>query len=227
MIKKFIKNKSGLTLIEIIVVIFIVGVITTVFVYGIRIDDDQKLDLAADQLVADIRHARNLAVSRTVVDFEDGNDPVYPPGGYVMEFWPSDYFYFIYAEKGTGPGYHVGIDKKIKKVYLPDSDWWFNDANNDDPHEPDFIRVTFFPENKITTSLSASSTNSDFGYGIQITNPKGQSHLLRGYKQVIKMAEDSNDGTITLNIGLPTPGSIKWPKYRPVEMVPPVGGMGR
>lgn len=224
MTKKISKNIQGLTLIEIVIAIFIIAIITTVFVFSVRANEDEKLDLAAEQLVSDIRFARNLAISRTVTDFEDGNGPVYPPGGYVMEAWSEDYFYFIYAEKNTDLGYHDGVDKKIKKVYLPDSDWYLNDANNDYPKEADFFRMTFLPENKITTSLSASSTNSNFGYGIQITNPKGQSHLVRGYKQVIKVAEDANDGTITLNIGSPVPGSIKWPKYPPVEHDPiPVG----
>ena len=231
MIKKIFKNLQGLTLIEIIIAVFIVGVITTIFAFSIRTDEDQKLDLAADQLASDIRFARNLAVSRTATDFGDGNGLVYPAGGYVMEFWGESKFYFIYADNGrTGPGYHYidtgnGVDKKIKKVFLPDSNWWLGDASKA-PVDDQFVRITFLTESKITTTLLASSTNSAFGYAVQIINPKGGLYPATAYMQSIKVAEDKNDGTMVTNIGSPTPGAVKWPKYpnNPQENIPV--GMG-
>ncbi len=99
MIKKILKNKQGFTFMELLIVVAIIAIITTIFVVNIRNNDDKKLALAADELASNIRFARNLALSRTAHDFEDGNGPVYPANGYGVDFRPASgglaAFYFI------------------------------------------------------------------------------------------------------------------------------------
>ncbi len=213
MIKKIITNKQGFTFIELMLVVVIMSIITTIFVINIRDNDDKRVAQATDQLASDIRFARNLALSRTAHDFEDGNGPVYPANGYGVDFRPASgglaAFYFIYADKGPTFGYNTPEgDQDIKRIYLEDTDWQFNDVNNEPWLSTQSFRFNFVIEDEIDTTLSASA---DQEYAIQIVNPKG-GYPNNGYAGVIQVAEGMSDGMIKASLGTPNYQEIDWDK---------------
>lgn len=211
-------------------VVAIVGVITTVFFVNIRNDDDKKVALAADRLVSDIRYTRNLALSRKTHDFNDGNGSVYPTNGYGVDFKdmtsPTASYYTIYADKGPSFGYQDGEgDQIIDQVYLEEKDWQLDDANNEPYLNFGVFYFNFVIEDEITTSLIP---NNNQEYIIQIANPKG-GFPNDGYAGVIKIAEAMSDGTIKANIGNPVYVEIEWESEKPGEEdpIPEEGGGGR
>jgi prepilin-type N-terminal cleavage/methylation domain-containing protein len=213
MTNNILKNKQGFTFMELLIVVAIIAVITTIFVVNIRNNDDKKLALAADELASDIRFARNLALSRTAYDFEDGNGPVYPVNGYGVDFRPASgglaAFYFIYADKGPTFGYNTPEgDQDMKRIYLEDTAWQFNDVNKEPWVSTQSFRFNFVIEDEITTNLSASA-NQD--YAIQVANPKG-GYPNVGYAGVIQIAEGMSDGMIKASIGNPSYNDIDWVK---------------
>ena len=80
----------GMTLIELLVVIAIVFIMI-----GLILTTDPRpsveLDQAARQLVADLRHAQNMAMASEVHDYPDGSSRV--PYSYGIGFVANDNFY--------------------------------------------------------------------------------------------------------------------------------------
>lgn len=114
------KDKRGTTLVEIIVSVAIIGVLSSIFLVNIRLNDKDRLIVAAEQLAADLRQIRNMAFSRTIYDMNGTLE--YPPGGYglVVEEGNSN-TYKIFAENSYNNGYQADEDELIKEIILDDT----------------------------------------------------------------------------------------------------------
>ncbi len=115
-----LKDKQGVTLIEIVVSVTIMGILSSVFLVNIRTTDRERLTIAAEQLAADLRQIRNRAISRTIYDMDDALE--YPSGGYGLAVVSGkNYAYKLFADNGVTPGYQDGVDELIKEIVLDNS----------------------------------------------------------------------------------------------------------
>src|SRR4030042_4950676 len=110
---KFLKmNKSsGFTLIEVLVAIFIVGLLSAILITSLRKNEKQyQLKISVQKIVQDIRKAQNFALS--------GKKRYWPPTGRMIV--PESYgihfdkgnprFYFIYGDYIGNDGYQPPED---------------------------------------------------------------------------------------------------------------------
>ena len=183
----FWSQNQGLTLVEILIVIAIISIISSFFIININQSSLQdEITEETDLLVADLRYVRNLAVSRTVYDFEDGADPQYPPGGYGIYFrdLPNQAAeYIIFADSGE-PGYSPGSDKIIKQRTITNEAIELNDSVQDDKNNFYFIFIT---ENQAVTDMTQRSGGK---YLLEIIN-RGSGYPDKGYRSIVTMGERS------------------------------------
>lgn len=242
MINKIFKNQKGLTFIELMVAIAIIGIISAIFVFYIKGTDRERVEMVTEQIAADAKYVRNLATSRTTYDFGDGNGPVFPPGGYGIEFNdfdngnPAEYFVFVdKAIDGDDLGaykadYDPLIDGLIKHVILDDADLRLDDTSG----TKTYFYFTFLEENKVATNMT-SYTVDNGKYNMAILDP-GPGYPAKGYKGIISLGESSAEVSeapldyqyIWGNIGFyyavynppapPTPGPTT--KYDPAISLP-------
>lgn len=111
--QKDLKSQAGFTIAELLVGIFIIALISGIFLANYRSADRQaKLNMAAQQVVSDIRTAQNYSLG--LREFE-GNVPA---GGWGARFGTaSPDSYIIFADKDEGHNYDG--DEEYKKVDLP------------------------------------------------------------------------------------------------------------
>jgi type II secretory pathway pseudopilin PulG len=116
--KNVIKKSKSFTLIEALVVIFVVGVISSMMIVNWRKNENQyKLQRAAQEIMQNIRKAQDYALN--------GKQRLWPPTGQMIV--PLSYgihfsknnptFYFIYGDYIGNPGYQSPED-------LPETNTW-------------------------------------------------------------------------------------------------------
>lgn len=205
MTKEKLKNKSGVTFIELMIAIGIIAIISAVFVVVIRPNNLDEVKRVTDQVAADMRYARNLAQSRTAYNFGGSIGEVYPPGGYGFQYEdrPNEPVkYFIFANLGVDGtadadaydhNYDSDKDHIIKEVILenpvlemtsyPGTSWT--------------RYFTFLTENEVASNWP---TDGNDRYSIKIENP-GPGWPDQGYRGFITIGENTDDGYTWSRIG--------------------------
>ena len=191
-----------------IAIIAIISVISVVYIGG-TINDEVKV--ITEQLKADLRVTRNLAVSRVTYNFEapyPALGEVFPPGGYgiYVNPVPANDYYIIYADSGTDVGYNVDDDPVIKRV----------DIENSDIEVSDYRSATakyfaFKSENEVTTNFGYDS----YGRYRMLVRWEGPGYPEKGYQSLLLMGERSDDGYIW------TPLGVTYSTYNPPAPPPP------
>jgi len=223
--KEKLKNKAGVTFIELMIAIGIVAIISAVFVLVIHPDDLDEVKRVTDQVAADIRYARNLAVSRATYNFGGAIGEVYPPGGYGFQYEDTSSApvkYFIFANLGvdgadvdaSADNYDEDKDFIIKEVVLENSVLEMTSI----PAESWTRYFTFLTENEVSSNWPVDSNGR---YSLRIENP-GPGYPDQGYRGNITIGEDTADGYTWSRIGTyyssftppapsPSPGGKKDP----------------
>ncbi len=179
----FLKNNQfGVTMIELLIAIAIIGIMTSIAVVRISLTDDEVLRQATEQTAADLKQIRNLAASRVI-----NENSQYPEGGYGIFFQDKvlddPAYYVLFADNGhegfqdyscrvdsgcpaTCSGYCDGDidtfvpDAIIKKhIYNEDLEISMHGLTND------HFFYTFQTEHMATTTYSGvNSFNLDINY---------------------------------------------------------------
>jgi prepilin-type N-terminal cleavage/methylation domain-containing protein len=97
---RFLKNNQfGVTMIELLIAIAIIGIMTSIAVVRISLTDDEVLRQATEQTAADLKQIRNLAASRVI-----NENSQYPEGGYGIFFQDKmlddPAYYVLFADNG-------------------------------------------------------------------------------------------------------------------------------
>lgn len=195
MLGKKLNNQRGFTFLELIIVVVITVIITSVFVVSTRQTPADDVNSSTNQLLSDIRYARGLAASKAVYDF-DGSGPepaAYPPGGYGIYFQDNAHIYAIFADDGTAVGFD-GNDAVIKAVSLDNTDLEIEDVNQPIASTKYF---TFKSNNDADTNFVADNEGK-FQMSVNYNPGVGGS----GYKGVVTLGELASDGTIFVSLGL-------------------------
>ena len=92
------KLRKGLTLIEILVVIALIAVISSVVVINNKRGDKFKIESTTEKLLSDIKMVRNMAASKTTMaDIYVAGENSFPKGGYGIEkYSPNSYYIYAY-----------------------------------------------------------------------------------------------------------------------------------
>ncbi len=98
------KNEKGLTLIEILIALFLIGVISCITLPSMHILERITLKVTAQKLQMDIRMAQRLAI-------KEGKN-------YWVKFIKSDNKYFITSNVFKEPYKRVSLDTKITMTYV-------------------------------------------------------------------------------------------------------------
>lgn len=110
---KDLKSQAGFTIAELLVGIFIIALISGIFLANYRSADRQaKLNMAAQQVASGIRSAQNYSLG--LQEFEGS----IPQGGWGARFdaaFPDSYI--IFADEDDGRDYDMG--EEYKRVDLP------------------------------------------------------------------------------------------------------------
>ena len=107
-----LNNKFGFSLIELMTVIAIIGIMTSIAVpYYTQNRDSKALSFGMEQIVSDIRMVQNYAYSI----LETGGS--YPSGGYGVNFLVDSNEYIIFADK-DGDMEYSGVNEKVSLVKL-------------------------------------------------------------------------------------------------------------
>ncbi|MCK5413640.1 MAG: prepilin-type N-terminal cleavage/methylation domain-containing protein [Candidatus Pacebacteria bacterium] len=100
-----LNNKFGFSLIELMTVIAIVGIMTSIVVpYYTRNRDSKALSFGIEQIISDIRLVQNYAFSTLEADGS------YPVGGYGINFLIDSNEYIIFADQDGNMEYNSGDD---------------------------------------------------------------------------------------------------------------------
>jgi len=108
-------NQKGLSLIELMVVISIVGIASSIVITQYSNKRDSKaLFLGAKQVVNDVRMAQNYAFS--TLDFGGVN----PSGGYGIRFSKNSNSYVIFGDKNNDQARKTDGSEDFQTMNLPD-----------------------------------------------------------------------------------------------------------
>jgi len=188
--KRNFKNQiiNGFTIIELLIVIAIISILSVVIIVNVRTSERQDLVQATEQLVADIKYVRNLAVSRVEHHFTSPFESIeYPPVGYGIYFnWAGGRNYIVYADRDL-MGYQPAEDSIIKMVNY-DNKFELSD-NNSENNEFYFIFIT---ENDIRSNMTLSD---DSKYELKFL----YQDISR--KSIVTIGEESDDGYVWTSIG--------------------------
>lgn len=116
--KKIKKIRRGFTLIEVLVVIFVIGVISSIVVSGWRRNEKKyQLQMAAQMVVQNIRKAQDMALAGKAYG---GQLPNYSYGIYFRKTDPS--YYVIFGDKNGNNTYQPadegGLDIKVDHITM-------------------------------------------------------------------------------------------------------------
>ena len=121
-----IKMNKGMTLIEVLVVVAIIAIISSIVIVNPR--PQTNLNIAAQQLVSDLRRAQNMAMAAEVRTVPC----VHVPCSYGINFNTTDTFYTLFKDIGgldctlvppeiICPGNNqIDVGEDIKTIFLPE-----------------------------------------------------------------------------------------------------------
>ena len=116
------KNQSGISYIEMAIIIAIIGILCAMLLTGFKSAEMEiSLRNSAYQVAGDIRKAQNMAMATVE---QSGGDPY----GYGVRFVSSSDSYFIFADMNNDKVYNAGIDTivDLNQINLPDDIEIFN-----------------------------------------------------------------------------------------------------
>lgn len=121
--------KKGFTIVELLVVIFIISVLSSLSFASYRTGEKQfAIERSAQKLLQDIRRVQQMAMNSMICGLSCGEEwkTKVPPGGYGIYLVKDEKKYIIYAD--TSPfnppallgnqKYDEGQDKIIEEIYL-------------------------------------------------------------------------------------------------------------
>ncbi|MFA6307869.1 MAG: hypothetical protein WCS88_01605 [Patescibacteria group bacterium] len=191
-----IKSKVGFTIIELLLVVAVTAIITVVSVAYIKGDDTDDVDLAAGQLLSDVRELRSLAASHQAFDFDGpiGIQPaVYPAGGYGITFSGGN-SYRLFADSGATAGYDAA-DGTIRVVTLDNTSLHVEGLQSSGTSGGETKYFTFKSENDASTNLVANAAGR---YEMAII----YSDITPAYVGKLSLGENSTDGSIIVSLGV-------------------------
>ena len=177
--KNWQKNNSGLTLVEILIVIAIISIISSFFIVNINQKSFQsEIIEETELLLADLRYARNLAVSRTTYTLNEEEGDQYPSSGYKI----------IFDRAGNKARYRIFADFGdqqilIKERTIGNSDIYLKDYVED---KGDFY-FNFLTENQADSNMTANDSGK---YLLAVIN-SGPGYPNKGYRSIITLGEIS------------------------------------
>ncbi len=108
---KYKKNNLGFTLVELLVSIFIIAIISGIFLANYNFAEKSSgLSMAAQKLVSDIRQAQNFALG--LKEFKSNK----PKGGWGVYFRKNDNKYIIFADVNENGLYDTS--ELFKEIYF-------------------------------------------------------------------------------------------------------------
>ncbi len=155
---KIKKNNAGFTLIEILTVVTMILIFTSIIVLDQREGSKQfSIQRSAHQLAQDLRKAENMAM--TGQDSPKSFGEIFPRGGYGVYFEASSNSYILFCDCNDNGVYDVGAaalscasstegnpwPEKIEEVFLEPGVV----LSNISPFSP--LNITFFPPDPIIT----------------------------------------------------------------------------
>jgi len=115
LISKITKNSAGFTLIEALVVIFVIGTISSMMIVNWRKNESQyQLQRAAQEIVQNIRKAQDYALSSYRMEWPSEPNGLIPRS-YGVQFEEGSPTYFIYGDSIGNIGYQNPED--IQETY--------------------------------------------------------------------------------------------------------------
>ncbi|MDP3043009.1 MAG: prepilin-type N-terminal cleavage/methylation domain-containing protein [bacterium] len=159
---KDLKSQAGFTIAELLVGIFIIALISGIFLANYRSADRQaKLNMAAQQVVSDIRTAQNYSLG--LQEFEGS----VPKSGWGARFnTASPDSYIIFADKDEGE-YDYDAGEEYKTVDLP-SDIIISNINI--AVAVNAVNIVFMPPNPTTYINTNNNTSVEITLKENISN---------------------------------------------------------
>lgn len=108
------KNNKGFTFLELLMSIFIIALMSSIFWINLREDYKDIVEIETERAAADIKKARSMALSQ-IPDDATGE---YPAGGYGVHFYNSPPRYVVFADHNELGGYSPSTDTIIKEVVM-------------------------------------------------------------------------------------------------------------
>ena len=159
-------EQSGVTLIELLVAIAVIGIMTGIFVMQVSVSDNEQVEVITEKVASDVRQIRNLAASRVI-----GEDNQYPTGGYGMYFQDRNVtdpaYYVVFADDGQNIGYQSDEDSSMAKYIFPDQNVTVYPSDLPDTNT---FYFTFIREHVATTSVPAYGGNEALSLVIKDIN---------------------------------------------------------
>lgn len=199
--KKLKLNCWGSTLIELMMVIAIMGILSSVFYVTNKPNRRKQVEQSTQELLANLRQMRNMAAAKTVYKFAGvGEVAQYPVGGYGLAFdgtaVPAKYF--LYADKGgVEPGYQLSRGDEIigAVINLPSpTHQAFELADNTNDGKSFYFSLV--TAEKGVTDIAADDSRR---FIIRLRWPGGSTG--NGYEGIIRLGEQTSDGSILANFG--------------------------
>ncbi|MDD5749641.1 MAG: prepilin-type N-terminal cleavage/methylation domain-containing protein [Patescibacteria group bacterium] len=177
--KKLQKENSGLTLVEILIVIAIISIISSFFIININQKSMQsEIIEETDLLVADLRYVRNLAVSRTTYTLSEEEGAQYPSSGYKI----------VFDRVNNKARYRIFADFGDQQILIKE-----RTVNNTDVYLKDHVEdkasfyVNFLTENQADSNMAANDSGK---YLLAVVN-NGPGYPNKGYRSIITLGEKS------------------------------------
>ncbi len=148
------KLRKGLTLIEILVVIALIAVISSVVVINNKRGDKFKIESTTEKLLSDIKMVRNMAASKTTMaDIYVAGENSFPKGGYGIEkYSPNSYYIYAYPNANN-----TDNAIEISMINLQDN---INISDNSSSLSIFYFR--FVSENEFDTNLTKNEEESKY-----------------------------------------------------------------
>lgn len=184
--KQKIFNNSGLTLVELLVVIGIMATLSVLFIISIRLTTQQRFAIDVDTFANDVRYIRNLSASKAVYNGEY-------PGSYGIQ---------INNGNGTTIAsryilYAGSPNNVIKSVTLSNASFRMGDFNNINSITNNNWsgRLEFVDEKNISVNNIILSPAKQYQVFLQYPVSNGYN------RAVLLLGEQSNDSFIWANVG--------------------------